>query len=248
MRRSTLVILFAFAACAGARADPRSEALWARARDAWAAGLAYKPGRMIVRGSELDASGAATSFFESEFELVYEGGETRQVLVRASKDGKDRTDQARAQATKEEAKEAANRSRARDGEADEVSSSSRSGYADMGPMDLVPFSPKIERITRLGEPVEERFETVLPYEILDPKTMISGRLRFDAEGRPLSLRYELGKLPLFMSEASGEVRFETLPDGELVIASVSFEGTARILFIRKRFAGRIEPLEYAREP
>jgi len=247
MRRSTLAALLAIAA-AGASADPRSDALWARARDAWAAGLAYKPGRMIVSGSELDSSGAAASTFESEYELFYEGGETRQVLVRASKDGKDTTEKARAQAAKEEAREAAARVREREGQADAVSSSSRSGFADMGPQDLVPFSPKVERITRLGEPVEERFEMLLPYEILDPKTQISGLLRFDAEGRALSLRYSLGKLPPFMSEASGEVRFETLPDGALVFASVSFEGTARILFIRKRFAGRIEPLEYAKAP
>lgn len=219
---------------AAAAPAPSTAAWWARATEAFGASSAYVASGTVIRVEELDASGRVASYERGETRLDWSGGESRVVVVRAEKDGKDVSDEWRkryAKAARPSGKQGASQPE--------------------GPppgFDAAPFDPKYAKALTRGEPrsgASGGFE--VPYSIAAEGVVVEGVAAFSGTGEALGAAQAWTKLPAFVSSMRSSVRY-AYHEGALVVQSLEIEGEASILFIKKRFRMSFAFSDYRKAP
>ena len=119
-------------------------------------------------------------------------------------------------------------------------------FRPMAAADILPFAAQAADALRRAAPVLRTGQLVVPYELVRPKFGAAGELFFNPDGHPQRLVYTLKPLPPFVSRFDGDIEFQILPDGALVVSAVGFSGEGGFLLIRKYFRVRMDFSDYRR--
>jgi hypothetical protein len=238
LRKVALLALAVALGCLRAWADapaPPQDPLWQKAVEGAtrteAAGMV--PGRLEMSASVKKPDGTAEEQSAMLFRIVYEGDESRTVLISATQNGKDVTEKAKA----EEAKQERERKEKKPKKEDSVTLELEPGYH--------PFSPKSQiRVTarRTGDaPLDGRKAALFTFKESseDGKSALEGRAWLDPEtGAPLQVEASPAPLPQHVDTLVSTTRFETAPDGLWRPVSTEMRGEGGMLWIRRTFESR----------
>jgi hypothetical protein len=199
---------------------------WAEATAAFAESRAFSATRTSVRVEEVDEVGTVQSYEGGETVTEWVGTESRVIVVRAEKNGKDVTEDWRKRY-----------SRSRDGQ--------RGGPPEG--FDATPFDPKYAKALALGAATQRNGLVEVPYTIKTSVGLVEGMAYFSPTGAVDSASQRWMEPPMFVSSMKSTLRY-AYRDGVLVIAGMKIEGQASILVVKKRFRMFFEFQDWKRTP
>jgi len=182
--------------------------------------------RTSVRVEEVDEAGTVQSYESGETVTEFVGMESRVLVVRAEKNGKDVTEDWRRRYSK-----------SRDGP--------RGGPPEG--FDATPFDPKYAKDVLLGEAMQKNGLVEVPYTIMTGGGPVEGVAYFLPSGKAASASQRWMEPPVFVSSMKSTLKY-AYQDGALVIGGMRIEGQASILFVKKRFRMEFEFREWQRTP
>lgn len=222
---------FTFASLASASSTSLSPAMdvsgwWAEATAAFAESRAFSATRTSVRVEEVDEVGTVQSYESGETVTEWVGTQSRVLVIRAEKNGKDVTEDWRKRYSK-----------SRDGQ--------RGGPPEG--FDATPFDPKYAKAVALGEATQRNGLVEVPYTIRTGAGLVEGVAYFSPAGAVHSASQRWMEPPMFVSSMKSTLRY-AYQDGVLVIGGMKIEGQASVLVVKKRFRMIFEFQDWKRTP
>jgi hypothetical protein len=216
-----------------------SAAAWERAAVMGKRSQDYVPGSMRTETVEYGKKGEVTSREESLNDLIYDSsGQVESRIVWAKKDGKDVTEEKRAEYEKARAKAESKKGKTKDNENFSMS------IPD-------PLNPPEGATVKRGTPasVKEggRQYWDFPFEYKQKGIFdYQGSMRLDAtSGMPVSMDYRLKPLPIGVRYADFAIKFEPFGEGAFVATAMKIGFDANMIIFEKKMDMAVTMQEYS---
>jgi hypothetical protein len=216
-----------------------SAAAWERAADMGKRSKDYVPGSMRTETVEYGKKGEVASREESLNALVYDSsGQVESRIVWARKDGKDVTEEKRAEYEKARAKADGKKGKPKDNENFSMS------LPD-------PLNPPEGATVKRGTPASVkdggRDYWDFPFEYKQKGIFdYQGSLRIDAaSGMPVSMDYKLKPLPIGVRYAEFAISFEPFGEGAFVATAMKIGFDAKLIIFEKKMDMAVTMQEYS---
>jgi len=209
------------------------DSAWKAAAEGYARSRDWVAGSAVFLYEELDDDGSVRS--RERVETLRDPATGGYRVVRAEKDGRDTTEDAR------------KRYERGNGSGGGTSPGggppgSGSGKAPAG-FDATPFDPAWLPFVTRGQPRRSGADTLVPYAIRKDGVDIVGTARFGPDGSALGSEQEWVDLPPFVSSMASTTRY-IVNDGVLLVASMTIQGKASFLMLKRNFRMGFEFSDY----